>query len=113
MLSTIFLILSLIAMFFGVIVDIKEKKFPNYIVIILLLLGMFYFCQTNSIKELIVPLCLFVLFNFIGIYLHKIKLVAPGDMKFFSLFPFFIVWSPKTSIIFIFILAFILSLIHI
>ena len=107
MLSTIFLILSLIAMFFGVIVDIKEKKFPNYIVIILLLLGMFYFCQTNSIKELIVPLCLFVLFNFIGIYLHKIKLVAPGDMKFFSLFPFFIVWSPKTSIIFIFILDFI------
>ena len=107
MLSTIFLILSLIAMFFGVIVDIKEKKFPNYIVIILLLLGMFYFCQTNSIKELIVPLCLFVLFNFIGIYLHKIKLVAPGDMIFFSLFPFFIVWSPKTSIIFIFILAFI------
>lgn len=27
MLSTIFLILSLIAMFFGVIVDIKEKNF--------------------------------------------------------------------------------------
>ena len=59
MLSTIFLILSLIAMFFGVIVDIKEKKFPNYIVIILLLLGMFYFCQTikngNREKNFISP----------------------------------------------------------
>lgn len=107
MLSTIFLILSLFSMFLGVIIDIKEKKFPNYIVIILLFLGMFYYCQTNSIKELIVPLCMFVLFNFIGIYLHKIKLVAPGDMKFFSLFPFFIDWSTKTSIVFIFILAFV------
>ena len=65
MLSTIFLILSLFSMFLGVIIDIKQKKFPNYIVIILLFLGMFYYCQTNSIKELIVPLCMFVLFNFI------------------------------------------------
>lgn len=29
MLSTIFLILSLFSMFLGVIIDIKQKKFPN------------------------------------------------------------------------------------
>ena len=87
-LSLITIISSLLLMTVGVIIDLKDKRFPNYLF-------------TNGLSNLYKPIGLFILFTVCGIVFHKIRLVAPGDMKFFSLFAFYLSWSINESIAFI------------
>lgn len=110
--STILLALVLTLMTIAVAIDIKEKKFPNILFLIILGLGCFYYITVKGIETIMVPLSLFFIFNLVGVFMHKLKLVAPGDMKFFSLFPFFLDWTGEASIIFI-ILLLIISMIYV
>lgn len=100
-LSLITIISSLLLMTVGVIIDLKDKRFPNYLFISLLMIGIGYSAITNGLSNLYKPIGLFILFTVCGIVFHKIRLVAPGDMKFFSLFAFYLSWSINESITFI------------
>lgn len=98
----IILIFAIIIMMTGVYIDTKEKKFPNILFIILILLGIFYSTHLfKDIKSLGPSLSLFLVFNICGIFFHKYKIIAPGDMKFFSIFPFYINWNGTTSVCFL------------
>ena len=81
--------------------DLKDKRFPNYLFISVLIIGIGYSAITNGLSNLYKPIGLFILFTVCGIVFHKIRLVAPGDMKFFSLFAFYLSWSINESIAFI------------
>ena len=100
-LSLITIISSLLLMTIGVIIDLKDKRFPNYLFVSILMLGIGYSVTTNGLSNIYKPIGLFVLFTICGIIFHKIKLIAPGDMKFFSLFSFYLSWSIEESIAYI------------
>lgn len=100
-LSLIIFIFSIFLMTIGVIIDLKDKRFPNYLFISIFILGMGYSIINNGIVNIYKPLGLFILFTLCGVVFHKIKLVAPGDMKFFSLFTFYLSWTLNECITFI------------
>lgn len=102
----IILISAIIAMFIGVCIDIKKRRFPNLCIILLIILGLLYKTHLlNDIALAAAPLSLFIIFNICGIFFHKYKIIAPGDMKFFSIFPFFIEWNEKTSLFFLLMIS--------
>lgn len=105
-LSLLVLIVSLFYMGAGVFIDLKDKRFPNYIFLSIMMLGLGYYTITYGFDEIYKPLGLFVLFNICGIYFHKIRLVAPGDMKFFSLTAFYLSWTVEESLLFVLFLVF-------
>lgn len=81
------LIVSLFIMFIGVISDIKYRKYPNIIVLLTILTGLVFSYLNN---HLIISIIGFIVINIIGIFFHKYKLVASGDMKYLSSTMFFV-----------------------
>lgn len=102
----IILFSAIITMFIGVCIDIKKRRFPNQLFLVLIVLGIIY--KSNLLANISLaaaPLSLFLIFNICGIFFHKYKIIAPGDMKFFSVFPFFIEWDEKTSLFFLLVIS--------
>ena len=60
-LSLITIISSLLLMTVGVIIDLKDKRFPNYLFISLLMIGIGYSAITNGLSNLYKPIGLFIL----------------------------------------------------
>lgn len=102
----IVLVLAIATMISAVYIDIQKRKFPNQLFLLLIVLGITYKSQLfRDISLIGLPFTLFLVFNICGIFFHKYKIIAPGDMKFFSVFPFFIDWNEKTSLFFLLVIS--------
>lgn len=77
----VLLISSIIIMGKGVLCDIKERRYPNSILMSTIVIGIFYSFYSGRIMESIIG---FIIVNIIGIIFHKYKLMASGDMKYLS-----------------------------
>lgn len=83
----VLLISSLILMGTGVYWDIKERKYPNSIILSTLVIGIIYGIVSGHIIESILG---FLFINAIGVFFHKHSLMSPGDMKYLSTIMLFI-----------------------
>lgn len=79
-----------VLMLYGVGMDIKCRKFPNIVLLIIIMIGIIGATLQQHLYSSIV---FFLLINGVGIYLHKLKILAAGDSKFLSVIPFFIDFS--------------------
>ena len=77
----VLLLASFILMGYGVWTDIKERRYPNSILLSTIIVGLVYAVVSHQIVEAIVG---FLIVNLIGIFLHKFSLMSPGDMKYLS-----------------------------
>lgn len=101
--SALILITAMILMAIGVGYDCKFRKYPNSIIISLIILGFFYGIFSNTLLSGILG---FLLFNVFGYQMYKRKLLNPGDSKFLStLFLYLDILSIKgPAILIVFIL---------
>lgn len=93
MASSFLLISAGILSLYGIRKDIKERVFPNPIIISIAFIGELYSFVAGGYKLALGTTVLFILLNVIGMFFHKMAIVAPGDMKYFSLIAFFMKWS--------------------
>ena len=85
--KVVYLILALIGMGLGVRTDIRERKFPNGILVDTILLGILFGLYSGHLMESIIG---FLLLNILGIFFHRYHLISAGDMKFLSVIFLFI-----------------------
>ena len=83
----VYLILGMIGMGFGVYTDIRERKFPNSILVDVIVVGLLYALYSGHLLESIFG---FILMNIIGVFFHRYHLISAGDMKFLSVIFLFI-----------------------
>jgi len=78
---------SFIMMGAGVYWDIKDRKYPNSIILSTLFIGLVYGLVSGHIIESILG---FLIMNAIGIFFHQHSIMSPGDMKYLSTIMLFV-----------------------
>ncbi len=95
----ILLLTTFAVMGIGVWKDTKERRYPNSIILVTMILGLIYATVSGHLFESIFG---FMIMNIIGVFLYKYNLMASGDSKYLSsLFLFISLLDIKTCLILI------------